>query len=122
MYGIILVIHVLICVLLIIVVLLQQSRGAGMSSVFGGGGGTDALFGGKGSTPFFIKLTSGLAIGFFVTSLSLVLLSRRPSAKSAVQKGLETELPAEEGTGIPTEGGPVIPHEPGTGTGTEGGK
>jgi preprotein translocase subunit SecG len=123
MYGIVLVIHVLVCILLIIVVLLQQTRGAGMSSVFGGGSGTDSLFGGKGSTPFFIKLTSGLAIGFFLTSLTLVLLSRRPSAKSAVQKGLETEMPAgEEGTGIPAEGGPAIPHEPGTGTGTEGGK
>lgn len=63
-------------------------------------------------------MTSGLAIGFFITSLTLVLLSRRPSTKSAVQKGLETELPAEEGTGMPAEGGPVIPKEPGT----EGGK
>ncbi len=70
MYSVIMFLHVLICVLLIIVVLLQQSKGGGMSSVFGGGGGgTDALFGGKGATPFFVKLTTGLAIGFFVTSL-----------------------------------------------------
>jgi len=113
MYGIIFALHVLICILLIIVVLLQQTRGAGMSSVFGGGGGSDSLFGGKGATPFFIKLTSGLAIGFFLTSLFLVLLSRRPVAKTAVDKGLETEVPAAPVSPAPEEQMPVIPKEPG---------
>jgi len=120
MYGVILFFHIIICFLLIIVVLLQQSRGTGMSSVFGGGGGsgTESLFGGKGATPFFVKLTSGLAIGFFITSLTLVLLSRRPTPKSAVEKGLEeipTQpiIPEEGGTGIPGEQGPFIPEEPG---------
>lgn len=113
MYGVILFLHILICILLIIVVLLQQTRGAGMSSVFGGGGGTDSLFGGKGATPFFIKLTSGLAIIFFITSLTLVLLSRRPLSKSAVEKGLEQEMPVQPGPAIPGEGTPVIPKEPG---------
>ena len=79
-----------------------------MSSVFGGGG-TEALFGGKGATPFFVKLTTGLAIGFFVTSLTLVLLSRRPALKSAVEKGLE-ELPTQPGPVIPEET-PIIPEE-----------
>jgi preprotein translocase subunit SecG len=112
MYGIIFALHVLICILLIIVVLLQQTRGAGMSSVFGGGG-TDSLFGGKGATPFFIKLTSGLAIGFFLTSLLLVLIARRPVAKSAVERGLETEVPLAPGGPMPEEQLPVMPQEPG---------
>jgi preprotein translocase subunit SecG len=113
MYGIIFALHVLICIMLIIVVLLQQTRGAGMSSVFGGGGGSDSLFGGKGATPFFIKLTSGLAIGFFLTSLFLVLLSRRPAPRTAVEKGLETEVPVAPSSPIPGEQTPVIPEEPG---------
>lgn len=113
MYGIIFALHVLICILLIIVVLLQQTRGAGMSSVFGGGGGTDSLFGGKGATPFFIKLTSGLAVGFFLTSLFLVLLSRRPVAKTAVEKGFETEIPVAPATPSPEEQLPVLPQEQG---------
>ncbi len=118
MYSIILVFHILVCILLIIVVLLQQSRGVGMSSVFGGGGGSESLFGGKGATPFFVRLTTGLAIGFFLTSLTLVLLSRRPMPKSAVEKGLE-EIPTqpvipEEGIpGMPEEQSPIIPEEPG---------
>jgi preprotein translocase subunit SecG len=120
MFSVILFIHVLICVLLIIVVLLQQSRGGGMSSVFGGGGGgAESLFGGKGATPFFVRLTTGLAIGFFVTSLLLVLVSRRATPQSAVEKGLE-EMPAPTmpepgGPAIPEEPGPVIPEEPGGG-------
>jgi preprotein translocase subunit SecG len=113
MYGILLFIHILVCILLIIVVLLQQTRGAGMSSVFGGGGGSDALFGGKGATPFFIKLTSGLAIAFFMTSLVLVLVSRRPTPKSAIERGLNQEVPIQQpGTGIPSEPQPNIPKEP----------
>lgn len=94
MYAVILFFHILVCVLLIIVVLLQQSRGGGMSSVFGGGG-SDSLFGGKGATPFFVKLTSGLAITFFVFSLILVLFSKGPRHLSAVEKGMR-EQPAEQ--------------------------
>jgi preprotein translocase subunit SecG len=111
-FGVILFIHVLVCVLLIIVVLMQQTRGGGMSSVFGGGGGSaDALFGGKGATPFFVKLTTGLVVGFFLTSLTLVLVSRRPAAQSAIDKALQ-EMPTQQG--VPGEETPVIPEEPGT--------
>jgi preprotein translocase subunit SecG len=109
MFSVILVLHIIICALLVIIVLLQQSRGGGMSSVFGGGGGSgaDTLFGGKGATPFFVKVTTGLAISFFITSLVLVLLSRRPTPQSAVEKALEeTPVPS------PEEGGPIIPEEP----------
>ncbi|KPK71758.1 hypothetical protein AMJ87_06775 [candidate division WOR_3 bacterium SM23_60] len=110
MFGLILFIHVVICVLLIIVILLQQSRGGGMSSVFGGGGGgADALFGGKGATPFFVKLTTGLVVGFFLTSLTLVLVSRRSAPQSAIDRVLQ-EMPTEQG--IPGEEAPVIPEEP----------
>lgn len=116
MYGVIMFFHVLICILLIVVVLMQQTKGAGISSVFGGGGGTESLFGGKGATPFFVRLTSGLAIGFFLTSLVLVLLSRRPRPTTAVEKGMQ-EMPMQPGTGIPEEqpvipeGGSVLPEE-----------
>ncbi len=80
-----------------------------MSSVFGGGG-SDSLFGGKGATPFFVKLTSGLAIAFFCTSLILVLFAKGPRRISAVEKGMR-EQPTEQ---LPErEPGPVIPKEGG---------
>jgi len=109
MYAVVMFVHVLVCILLIIVVLLQQTKGAGMGSVFGGGGGSDTLFGGKGATPFFVRLTSGLAIGFFLTSLTLVLLSRRPRPTSAVEKGMQ-EMPVQPGPGV-TEDQPLIPED-----------
>lgn len=113
MYAVIQFLHILISVLLIIVVLIQQSRGGGMSSVFGGGGGsTDSLFGSKGATPFFVRLTTGLAIGFFATALILVLISRTVVRQSAIDKGLQ-EIPVEEPV-IPEET-PLIPEEPGSG-------
>lgn len=109
MYSVLLFFHIVICALLIVVVLLQQTKGAGMGSVFGGGGGTDTLFGGKGATPFFVRLTTGLAIGFFVTSLSLVLLSRRPAPTAAVERGMQ-EVPMQPSTGMP-EDQPIIPED-----------
>ncbi len=109
MYAVVMFVHILVCILLIIVVLLQQTKGAGMGSVFGGGGGSDTLFGGKGATPFFVRLTSGLAIGFFLTSLTLVLLSRRPRPTSAVEKGMQ-EMPVQPGPGV-TEDQPLIPED-----------
>lgn len=122
MYSVLLFIHILVCALLVVIVLLQQSRGGGMSSVFGGGGGggADSLFGGKGATPFFVKVTTGLAMVFFATSLVLVLISRRSMPKSAVEKALEempmpAPMPGEEGPVIPTEPTPIIPEEPGGG-------
>ncbi|HEC79102.1 MAG TPA: preprotein translocase subunit SecG [candidate division WOR-3 bacterium] len=116
MYAVIQILHVIVCVLLIIVVLMQQTRGGGMSSVFGGGGGSDVLFGGKGATPFFVKLTAGLAIGFFITSLTLVLLSRRARPTSAIEKGLQEMpvpvMPEQGAPAIPQQEQPVIPEEP----------
>jgi preprotein translocase subunit SecG len=109
MYGVIMFFHVLVCILLIVVVLMQQTKGAGISSVFGGGGGTESLFGGKGATPFFVRLTTGLAIAFFLTSLVIVLLSRRPRPTTAVEKGMQ-EMPMQPGSGVPADQ-PVIPEE-----------
>ena len=111
MYGIVMFFHIVVCILLIIVVLVQQTKGGGRGSVFGGGGGGDQLFGGKGATPFFVRLTTGLAVGFFVTSLTLVLLSRRPAPTSAVERGMQ-EMPIQPGPGV-TEEQPVIPEEEG---------
>ena len=74
MFGILLGIHVLICIALIIVVLLQSGKGTGLASVFGGGGG-GAVFGSQSTATFLSKATSTLAVGFMLTSLTLALLS-----------------------------------------------
>lgn len=64
------VLHVMACFFLIVVVLLQRGKGAEMGAVFGGGGAS-TMFGGRGAGNFLTKLTTGAAIVFMLTSLSL---------------------------------------------------
>jgi preprotein translocase subunit SecG len=67
------VLHVIVCVFLIAVVLLQRGKGAQVGAVFGGGGGA-TMFGGRGAGNFLTKLTTGAAIVFMITSLSLAYM------------------------------------------------
>ena len=74
MITVITVIHLVACVFLILVVLLQTGKGAEMGAVFGGGG-SSTLFGASGAGNFLTKLTTGTAIVFFLTSLTLAYSS-----------------------------------------------
>ena len=65
--------HVIVCVFLVAVVLLQRGKGAQIGAVFGGGGGS-TMFGSRGAGNFLTKLTTGAAIIYMVTSLSLSYL------------------------------------------------
>ena len=98
MTGFILFIHIIACLLLIVVVLLQQSRGAGLSGVFGGGG-AGSMFGGRGAAPFLTKVTTVFAVIFMLTSIILVTLSGvRKTTKSAIEKEMERTMGAPSGT------------------------
>jgi len=72
--------HALVCVSLVIVVLLQQGKGADIGAVFGGSSQT--LFGSSGAGNFLTKLTSGLAVIFFATSIYLAYASTRRATGS----------------------------------------
>ena len=71
------VLHVIVCVFLIAVVLLQRGKGAQVGAVFGGGGGA-TMFGGRGAGNFLTKLTTGAAVVFMLTSLSLAYMRIEP--------------------------------------------
>ena len=73
MGAVITTLHVVACVFLVAVVLLQRGRGAQVGAVFGGGGG-GTMFGARGAGNFLTKLTTGAAIVFMLTSLSLSYL------------------------------------------------
>ncbi len=75
MTTLIIVIHIIVCIALILIVLLQTGKGADMGAVFGGAG-SQTLFGNTGATTFLGKLTTGAAIIFMITSLSLAYLSK----------------------------------------------
>ncbi|NYQ91501.1 preprotein translocase subunit SecG, partial [Escherichia coli] len=70
MYQLILMIHVLIAVILIGLVLIQHGKGADIGAAFGSGA-SNTLFGSQGTGGFLFKLTGGLAMTFFITSLML---------------------------------------------------
>lgn len=70
MYQIILLIHVIIALFLIGLVLIQQGKGASAGASFGSGA-SGTVFGSQGSGSFLMRLTAGLAAGFFATSIIL---------------------------------------------------
>ncbi|NLI81755.1 MAG: preprotein translocase subunit SecG [Deltaproteobacteria bacterium] len=103
MYSVIVIFHVLACLALILIVLLQTGRGAEMGAAFGGASQT--LFGGAGGSTFLGKLTTGAAIVFMLTCLSLTYLSVGPSSRSLME-----DVPASQSQGTPVpEAKPVQP-------------
>ncbi len=91
MENFILVIHYLVCIFLIIVILLQAGKGADMGATFGGGS-SQTVFGSRGAATFLSKLTTGVAIVFLITSISLASISRQKSKSSVIEeKGTETQ-------------------------------
>ena len=84
--------HVLVATVLIFMVLLQKGKGADIGAAFGGASQT--IFGPRGAQSFMAKITTGAAVIFMVTSLTLAISSAK---KSSVMKGVqptEQSLPA----------------------------
>ena len=73
-FQFILTIHVLLAFGLIAIILLQQGKGADAGAAFGSGS-AGSVFGASGAGSFLYKLTRGLALGFFVTSLLLAYIA-----------------------------------------------
>lgn len=108
MYLAVLILHILVSIVLTLVVLFQQPQKGGMGTVFGGG---ESVFGGGGAAPFLTKLTTGLAVVFVATSLTLVLLSiARPAAPGRTRSAPTEQAP-----------NPTVPTEPAPGGAPEGG-
>src|ERR671922_397175 len=79
MIVVITIIHIIVSIGLILVVLLQQGKGAEVGAVFGGSSST--IFGSSGAGNFLTRLTTGMAIVFMLTSLTLgYFAGHRPSA------------------------------------------
>jgi preprotein translocase subunit SecG len=70
--------HIIVSLGLIFVVLLQSGKGTDMGAVFGGSSST--IFGSRGAGNFLTRLTTGMAIVFMITSLTLGYFSgKRPN-------------------------------------------
>ncbi len=94
--------HVMTAVSLILVVLLQRGKGADLGAALGGGG-ANTVFGARGAGNFLTKLTTGAAIVFMLTSLSLSYLATQDSGVQI----FDDEPLLEDTTGLLEEAGEV---------------
>jgi preprotein translocase subunit SecG len=112
MTVVLVVLHGIICILLIGLVMIQRGRGGGLVESFSG---VESMFGTKTST-FLTKATTVLSVMFFLTCLSLALLSIRQS-KSLIpvkQDAVEPKLPpaAEAPKASPIQENAPVPAQP----------
>jgi len=89
------VLHVLVCLVLIVVVLLQRGKGAEIGAVFGGGAGS-TVFGSRGAGNFLTKLTTGAAIIFMLTSLTLAYFGQEGGESTLFEEDQEQAATTEE--------------------------
>ena len=80
-------IHIVAALSLILTVLLQAGKGAAMGSGLGAGS-SQTMFGSSGAGNFLTKLTTGIAILFMITSLTLAVFSTQKKSSSLIQ-GME---------------------------------
>lgn len=107
METLVVVVHVVIAVALVGLILIQQGKGADAGAAFGGGA-SQTVFGSQGSGSFLTRMTSILALVFFVTSFSLAIFAKQRAEVAGqagvpmveqVQESAPAEQAADEGEG-----------------------
>ena len=93
------ILHVIVSLFLIGVVLLQSGKGAEMGASFGSSG-SQSVFGAGGGTSFLSKMTTGAAVVFMLTSLTLAYISGMPSA-SSIMSGKGKTAPVQTAPAVP---------------------
>lgn len=102
MYQLILVVHVLVAAVIVGLVLIQHGKGADIGASFGSGA-SSTVFGSRGTGGFLFKLTGGLALLFFVTSLTLSSIVARQYQHTEIVPQ-QTKVP-EGSIPVPVESG-----------------
>jgi preprotein translocase subunit SecG len=81
MNTILLTIHILGCLALVGIVLIQGGKGAEVGAAFGAGA-SNTIFGASGGQSFISKMTTGVAVIFMLTSLTLAMFWGQPGSSS----------------------------------------
>jgi preprotein translocase subunit SecG len=108
--GFILGVHVLLALMIIALVLLQRGKGAEAGAGFGSGA-SGTVFGARGTSTLFSKLTAVFAAMFFATSLTLAYLGARPTAEptSVLERAAQAAAAARPATPAPAVPNPTAP-------------
>jgi len=96
MYTLMIIIHVVVCLALILIVLLQTGKGAEMGAGFGGGS-NQTIFGSRGAATFLSKITTGAAVMFMLTSLSLAIMTKNRTGSVIRDTAPRAAAPAAPG-------------------------
>jgi preprotein translocase subunit SecG len=101
--GFILGVHVLLALMIIGLVLLQRGKGAEAGAGFGSGA-SGTVFGARGTSTLFSKLTAVFAALFFITSLTLAYLGARPTAEptSVLERAAQAAAAASKTSPAPS--------------------
>ena len=105
--GFILAVHVLLALMIIGLVLLQRGKGAEAGAGFGSGA-SGTVFGARGTSTLFSKLTAVFAGLFFATSLLLAYMgTRAPGEPTSVLERSLLSAPAPATTPAPGTAAPA---------------
>ena len=97
-------VHVLLAIGIVALVMLQQGKGAEMGASFGSSG-SQSVFGAGGGSTFLSKMTTGAAVIFMLTSLTLAYVSGQPSSSSIMSK-------SKPAAAVPAQHAPAEPAAP----------
>ncbi|MSM38267.1 MAG: preprotein translocase subunit SecG [Geobacter sp.] len=104
--------HLTVSIALIAIVLLQSGKGAEMGASFGASG-SQSVFGAGGGNTFMSKLTTGAAIIFMLTSLTLAYRSGHSSSSSIMSgKTAPKAAPAAPAPAAPMQAPGAAPQAP----------
>ena len=100
MQTLILSIHIILAIILVVLILVQHGKGADAGAAFGSGA-SSTVFGAQGSATFLTKLTTFIALSFFITSLALAYYasSIKPQNDSLIDQtsnSTQEKIPAED--------------------------
>jgi preprotein translocase subunit SecG len=105
MTVLLIILHVVVSIALIAIVLLQSGKGAEMGASFGASG-SQSVFGAGGGSTFMSKLTTGAAVIFMLTSLTLAYRSGH-SGLSSIMAGKTAPKAAPQQTAPAPAGNPA---------------
>ncbi len=109
MHTFLVVVQVLVAVGLIGLVLIQHGKGADAGAAFGSGS-SGTVFGARGAANFLSRLTAGLAVVFFLSSLALAYwVGGRGSAPSSVVDSMPAPAAAAPAAPVVPESQPAAP-------------
>jgi preprotein translocase subunit SecG len=108
----VLIVHVLAAGGIIALVLVQHGKGADVGAAFGSGS-AGSVFGSAGSANFLSRMTAGLALVFFVTSIGLSFLTNKRTGGKGVMSNQPAATQSAPEKAPAAAGVPDVPSAPG---------